>query len=114
MAALADSAATRRAHAADWNDFRGWCGAAGRGALPASAETLGLYAVEVLDRGSVATCERRLAAHSLRAGCVTAAARAGAPVAAIMARTGHRSIGTVMQYVRPASAFDLDPLRGVL
>lgn len=295
LAALADSQATRRAYRSDWKDFRGWCAAAGRIALPASAETLGLYAVQVLGAGSVATCERRmaalarvhrlageepqmtearevlrgarrergarhphakravsvdelrrmlaavpdgtrgrrdkalilvgfaggfrrselaalrmedvsfegrgmlidvrrskvdqeghgravgipraehadlcavralrvwlrrrgsgpgfvfcqvdrsdkakpderidgavvrdrvrraaelagveaagLAAHSLRAGCVTAAARAGAPVAAIMARTGHRSVGTVMQYVRPATAFDLDPLKGVL
>lgn len=295
LAALADAPATQRAYASDWADFRGWCDAAGRQPLPASAETLGLYATDLLERGSVATCERRLAGisrvhrvggeepameaarevlrgarrergslhpgakraltvpelrrmvmlpdetargrrdrailtvgfagafrrselvalemsdlvfekrgvvitvrhgktdaagvgrevgiprgrdaavcpvrglrswirrrgarpgpvfcaidaygrprdavpiagevvaarlvraaqlagvdvaglggHSLRAGCITSAAAAGASLAAIMGRSGHRSVATVMGYVRPSTLFDLDPLRGVL
>jgi integrase len=57
---------------------------------------------------------RRYGAHSLRAGCATAAAAAGASDVAIMSRTGHKSAATMGRYVRPGRLFDLDPLRGVL
>ncbi|MCC7497338.1 MAG: site-specific integrase [Bryobacterales bacterium] len=53
-------------------------------------------------------------AHSLRAGCVTAAFQAGAAVVAIMRRTGHRSVETLQRYYRPATVFETDPLAGVL
>lgn len=43
--------------------------------------------------------------HSLRAGFVTSAARAGAPERQIMRTTGHRSIEIVLKYVRHAQAF---------
>ncbi len=45
----------------------------------------------------------RLGGHSLRAGFVTAAWRAGADTAAIMRQTGHRSAATVTDYVREAA-----------
>ncbi len=54
------------------------------------------------------------AAHSLRAGFVTASSEAGASELAIMRRTGHRNVATVLKYVRPAKAFAVDPLAGVL
>jgi integrase len=54
------------------------------------------------------------AAHSLRAGCVTAAAECGAGELAIMRRTGHSTIGVMLKYIRPARAFACDPLAGVL
>jgi integrase len=57
---------------------------------------------------------RLYGAHSLRAGCATAAARGGASDVAIMARTGHKSAAMMARYVRPGRLFDLDPLRGVL
>jgi integrase len=53
-------------------------------------------------------------AHSLRSGMVTTSAENGADVIVIMQRTGHRSVQTVMKYVRPARAFRADPLAGVL
>lgn len=53
-------------------------------------------------------------AHSLRAGFVTAAADAGASELSIMRRTGLRSTAMVLRYVRPAQAFAVDPLAGVL
>lgn len=53
-------------------------------------------------------------AHSLRAGMVTAAAENGSGEVAIMQRTGHRSVATVLEYVRPAQGFRVDPLAGVL
>jgi integrase len=47
----------------------------------------------------------RFAGHSLRAGFVTAAANGGAAVKAIMNQTGHRSLQTVLRYMRDASLF---------
>jgi integrase len=41
------------------------------------------------------------AGHSLRAGLVTAAARAGKSIPSIMRQTGHRSVATVTKYVVP-------------
>jgi integrase len=52
--------------------------------------------------------------HSLRAGMVTTAVEHGASELAIMQRTGHRNLQTVLDYVRPRQAARLDPLRGVL
>lgn len=52
--------------------------------------------------------------HSLRVGFVTAAAEAGQSEAAIMQRTGHRSVQMVARYVRPTSAFAVDVLRKCL
>jgi integrase len=46
-----------------------------------------------------------LAGHSLRAGLATAAAAAGVPERAIMAQTGHRSLGTLRKYIREGSRF---------
>jgi integrase len=43
--------------------------------------------------------------HSLRAGFVTSAARAGEPERRIMRQTGHKSIEMVLRYVRRANAF---------
>ncbi|MES2979738.1 MAG: tyrosine-type recombinase/integrase [Pseudomonadota bacterium] len=45
-------------------------------------------------------------AHSLRAGLVTSAARAGVPVWAIQRQTGHRSESTVHRYIRGLGAFE--------
>jgi integrase len=56
----------------------------------------------------------RYGAHSLRAGCVTAAAEAGVPESIIMQRTGHRCITTLARYVRPATVFSVDPLARAL
>ena len=42
--------------------------------------------------------------HSLRAGLVTSAARAGVPERVIMRQTGQRSLEMVLKYVRAASA----------
>lgn len=45
-------------------------------------------------------------AHSLRAGLVTSAAKAGVPLWAIQRQTGQRSIHTVQRYIRNLGAFD--------
>jgi integrase len=57
---------------------------------------------------------REYGAHSLRAGMITAAAEAGATDLAIMQRSGHRSLQTVADYVRPLEGFRRDALAGVL
>lgn len=53
-------------------------------------------------------------AHSLRAGLVTSAARAGVPVWAIQRQTGHRSESTVHRYIRGLSAFECNALTTLL
>ena len=45
------------------------------------------------------------AGHSLRAGFVTSAARAGEPERRIMRQTGHKSMEMVLRYVRQANTF---------
>ena len=47
----------------------------------------------------------KFSGHSLRAGFVTSAANGGASVKAIMRQTGHRSLETLMRYMRDASLF---------
>jgi site-specific recombinase XerD len=47
----------------------------------------------------------KFAGHSLRAGFVTSAANGGASVKSIMRQTGHRSLETLMRYMREASLF---------
>src|ERR1043166_7651667 len=48
---------------------------------------------------------KRYAGHSLRAGCVTSAVRAGAPEHLIMRQTGHTSVVTLRRYIREADLF---------
>ncbi len=48
----------------------------------------------------------RLSSHSLRAGFITRAAKAGAPEWAIAAQTGHRSIAVLRKYIRSARLFE--------
>ncbi len=53
-------------------------------------------------------------AHSLRSGMITAAIKAGATETAVMQRTGHKSYEMMRRYVRPATVFRSNPLKGVL
>lgn len=53
-------------------------------------------------------------AHSLRAGCVTAALQGGAGEIAVMKTTGHRSVETLRRYFRPRTPFGHNPLAGML
>lgn len=53
----------------------------------------------------------QFAGHSLRAGYVTSATRAGKSIPKIMEQTGHRSANTVMAYVREADRWR-DPASG--
>jgi site-specific recombinase XerD len=51
---------TLDAYTADWKHFSAWCDAHKRRALPASPETILCYVVDLVDRFSVATIDRRL------------------------------------------------------
>jgi integrase len=54
---------TRRCYAADWQQFREWCTAVGRSALPAGAETLALFVAHLAGDGSrSSTINRKLSA----------------------------------------------------
>ena len=52
------------------------------------------------------------AGHSLRAGLVTAAAKAGKSTHSIMKQTGHKSMATVARYIRDAQLFDENAAEG--
>lgn len=52
--------------------------------------------------------------HSLRAGFATTAARSGRRLDAIMRQTRHKSVGMVMEYVRPAELFTDNAAVGLL
>ena len=56
---------------------------------------------------------RNIAAHSLRAGFVTAAHQRGATIPAIMKVTGHRSYDTALKYIREADLFAELPSRNL-
>lgn len=48
---------------------------------------------------------QQFAGHSLRSGFCTSAAQGGASIKSIMKQTGHRSLATVLRYLREASLF---------
>jgi integrase len=77
-----------------------------------SGEAIGRVVKEAARRAGLDPAQ--YAGHSLRAGCATAGAANGAPELAIMARTGHKSLGMLGRYVRHGSVFAVDPLAGVL
>ena len=51
--------------------------------------------------------------HSLRAGLVTAAAKARKSIASIRKQTGHRSVAMVEEYIRGAEIFDDNAFSGL-
>ena len=55
---------TLDAYAADWKHFNTWCGDHKRRALPASPETILCYVVDLVDRYTIATIDRRLSSIS--------------------------------------------------
>jgi integrase len=74
----------------------------------------GIGAVVQRSAARIGLDPREYGGHSLRAGCVTAAAEAGVPESIIMNRTGHRSHAMLVRYLRPASVWSVDPLAGAL
>jgi len=47
-------------YASDWKSFTAWCAARGRSSLPASKETVGLYATDMLQKHKVSTTTRHV------------------------------------------------------
>lgn len=56
----------------------------------------------------------KFSGHSLRAGFVTSAARAGASASSIMASTGHTTLTMVSRYIRKATLFEDCAAEGLL
>ena len=95
------SVRTLRTYAADWALFTDWCAATDTAALPADP----LVVVDFLTgcpaaAGFTAAQVDKLGGHSLRAGFVTEAFRAGADAHSIMRQTGHRSPVMLEVYAR--------------
>jgi integrase len=73
-----------------------------------SSKRLSAHAVALIVKRfaeSAGMCVKSFSGHSLRAGFVTSAARAGEPERRIMRQTGHKSVEMVLRYVRQANAF---------
>ena len=64
--------------------------------------------------GKLGLSTGQFGAHSLRVGMITSSVENGSDALAIAQRTGHRHLGSVLRYVRPAKALQFDPLAGVL
>jgi integrase len=64
--------------------------------------------------GLIGLDSRAFAAHSLRAGMATSAARAGKSERSIMDQTGHRSTTMVRKYIRAGSLFTENAAAGLL
>ena len=62
----AQSPATIRAYASDWNGFLSFCASHGLGALPSTSPTIAEYATHLAARAKISTIRRRLAAISVR------------------------------------------------
>ncbi|WP_077563333.1 site-specific integrase [Polaromonas sp. C04] len=63
---------------------------------------------------AVGLCTQGFSAHSLRAGLVTSAAKAGVPTWAIQRQTGHKSEHMVRRYIRGLGLFEQNALKSVL
>ena len=86
---------------------------AGRiGSAALSDKAVALIVKRLLQRIGIDATE--YSGHSLRAGFVTAAARAGARVDRIKAQSGHASDAMVARYVRDATLFDDNAAAGLL
>src|ERR1700761_5049964 len=105
---LADrSPSTMRSYAADWVQFERWCAAVGRAPLPASSETVELFATHQLevDGLRVSTVERRVAA------ILDAHRRARIAPPSVGRGSGLRAILVGARYLRRESPRGKQPLR---
>jgi integrase len=105
---------------------RVWIGAACTpgGPLFRAIDRHGRISGRRLSAKAVATVTKELAAkvgidpdsvgaHSLRAGLVTSAVRAGKPEHAVMKHTRHRSVNAFRAYIRDASPFSVNAAAGI-
>jgi integrase len=106
--------------------IKAWLEAAGitEGPVFRSVDRHSKVGSAALDPGSVARVVKRacsaagldpaaFSGHSLRAGLVTAAAKAAKPLPTIMRQTGHKSTAMVLRYVREAELFADNAAAGI-
>jgi site-specific recombinase XerD len=101
---------TKRAYAADWRDFNGWCQANGETALPARPVTIGRYLADRAATHRPQTLKRHLAAiiiHHRQAGH---AIDRRDPAIADVLRGINRTIGTAPVQKDPLLAEDIRQL----
>jgi integrase len=96
------SANTREAYHFDWADFLRWCDAAGRAPLPASSDTVQLYAVSQAGAGKLpSTIGRRMAAIAHRHLAAGFPSPIDADVREVLAGIG-RKLGTAPVHAKAA------------
>lgn len=80
-------------------------------------ERLGMHSIAIVVKQAIARTgvdASGYSSHSLRAGFVTKAAKAGAPIDAIMRQTGHVSPQSVVGYIRFENLFDQSAAKDLL
>jgi integrase len=103
---------TRKAYAVDWRDFWAWCELHGLQALPASGDTLSLYAVSLARAGKLpSTIARRCAAVAAQHLGAGHASPLSADVREVIAGIG-RKLGTESKLAK--AALTVDDLRVML
>lgn len=108
-------------------NYRAWIEASGLTEGPVfrtiTPDGMGLRPWSISDRqlaNIVARCaeragvEGRFAGHSLRAGLVTSAVRAGKQIKSIQAQTGHKTLEVLYRYVREQEMFKDSPSAGLI
>jgi site-specific recombinase XerD len=108
-------------------NFRAWIAASGITEGPVfrtvTPDGMGVRPWAITDRqlaNIVAKCatragvEGRFAGHSLRAGLVTSAVRAGKQIKSIQAQTGHKTLEVLYRYVREQELFKDSPAAGLV
>jgi integrase len=100
------AASTLRAYASDWADWEAWCERAGRRPLPATADALTLYLVDLARVGrSVPTLERRCVAITGRHAAAGKASPVTADVREVLAGLARR-VGRAPRCQKLALAVD--------
>lgn len=92
--------------------FRAISKGGGVGAERLSAASVSLIVKRAAE--AVGLCADRFSSHSLRAGLVTSAVRAGVSLPKIQAQTGHRTIAILSRYIRDAQLFEGNAVSSLL
>lgn len=99
---------TRRAYNSNWKRFESWCNEQGRAALPASAETVGLYVTTLAEGGKqAATIDQARAAIRFAHEVAGVEDNTDAVSVRQVLRGIRRTIGTAQTGKRPTLATDI-------
>ena len=92
---------TRKAYAADWQDFTEWCDGRGESDLPASPDTVARYITALAETHKPATLQRRLASISVAHQAAGYPSPASAPIVRATMQGIRRTLGMAQRQAAP-------------